>query len=220
MHFHTPYVSQCGQAYPEEVMPLYVRNGYSGIAVTDHYYHDFFQKFNGEDSWEMQAKAFLKGYQKAKSCAEANRYPLNILLGMELRFQNTFNDYLVYGFDEEFIFKHPRLDLMEIGDFVKLARANNLLFAQAHPFRSPCTPQIPEYLMAVEVYNGHLFHDSHNDEALKFSESNNLTGISGTDFHEMSSACRGGTYFEKCPVSSAELAELVLSGGIIGLKKG
>ena len=55
---------------------------------------------------------------------------------MELRFLENDNDYLVYGFNEDFVYSHPDLDRIEcLEDFRPIADENNLIVFQAHPFR-------------------------------------------------------------------------------------
>lgn len=205
-HFHTPYTSSCGKIFPEEAIPFYIKNGYSGIAVTDHYHRGFFES-QGQIPWNKQADNFLLGYNKAKLfCKDKD---INILLGMEIRFHDNYNDHLVYGFDEEFIYNNPRLDCMEFEKFSLLCREKGFLLIQAHPFREICEPRNPKYLDGVEVYNGHPGHNSNNDKALEFALQNNLLMTAGSDFHEFRQLCRAGMYLKECPSTSKELADIL-----------
>ncbi|MDD4698969.1 MAG: PHP domain-containing protein [Oscillospiraceae bacterium] len=214
-HFHTPYTSSCGEIYPEESIPIYIENGYSGLVVTDHYYAGYFERLCN-NSWREQADLFLLGYRKAKEFCEGKDF--NVLLGLEIRFSDNCNDHLVYGMDEEFIYNNPRLDLLEFEKFALLCRENGFFLLQAHPFRDNCAPRNPEYLDGVEVYNGHPGHNSHNDKALNFAFKNNLVMTAGSDLHDLRQLCRAGMYLKKHPSTSNELASILFDGKIEKLK--
>ena len=92
-HCHTKLVSRCGQLDIKELVELYKDAGYSGIVLTDHYspmtfdLPDFFSKKRAIDH-------YLRAYREAKKYSDEN---FTVLLGMELRFHLTVNDYLIYG---------------------------------------------------------------------------------------------------------------------------
>ena len=105
------------------------------------------------------------------------------MLGMELRFDENSNDYLIFGITEEFLRNNPPLYEMNPSSFSKLARENGILFVQAHPFRNSMTVIQPWLLDGVEVFNGHMGHDSRNEIANMWAEKYGLIKTSGTDFH-------------------------------------
>ena len=214
-HFHTPYTSSCGKIYPEESIPLYIENGYSGLVVTDHYHESFFEG-QGQIPWREQARNFLLGYLRTKEFCKDKDF--NVLLGMEIRFHDNCNDHLVYGADEEFIYNNPRLDSLGFEKFSLLCRENGFFFLQAHPFRVGCVPREAKYLDGVEVYNGHPEHNNNNDKALNFALQNNLLMTSGSDLHNPGQMCRGGMYLEERPSTSKELASILFNKRIEKLK--
>ena len=123
----------------------------------------------------------MHGYYKA---CEAAPERFTVLLGMELRFfHENENDYLVYGLDEEFLYKHKDFDQLGIRKFGEFARKHGLLVAQAHPFRYGMTVTRPEYLDAVEVYNGHAGHEANNVMAAHWAQLHGLIPLSGSDYH-------------------------------------
>jgi len=214
-HFHTPYTSSCGKIHPQESIPIYIENGYSGLVVTDHYYEGFFAR-HGQIPWREQADLFLLGYRKAKEFCEGKDF--KVLLGMEIRFSDNCNDHLVYGIDEEFIYNNPRLDLLEFENFALLCRKNGFFFLQAHPFRENCVPRNPEYIDGLEVYNGSQAQINNNALALKFALDNNLVMTAGSDLHNTSQLCRAGIYLEERPSTSKELANILFNGNVKKLK--
>ncbi|HHW46264.1 MAG TPA: PHP domain-containing protein [Clostridiales bacterium] len=216
MHFHTPYTSHCGQVKPEEALPKYKEMGYAGVVVTDHYYRDWFRDYK-DLSWDEKAERWLAGYKKALDAGR--ECGIVVILGMEIRFNDNINDHLVYGIDEEFVYRNKELYDLTYEEFAELCRSQGLFFAQAHPFRDICSARDPKYLNGVEIYNGNMRWNSHNDVAKEFAKVNGLVGISGSDFHEWEDLARGGTYLNKCPKDSKELARLLFEKEIAGYKE-
>lgn len=214
-HFHTAYSSACGKMYPEDAIPTYIKNGYSGIVVTDHYVEDFFIGWD-KLCWADKVDKLLEGYNRARHFCERKNF--SVFLGMEIRFVGSCNDYLVYGMDEEFLYRNPYLNRMSVEKFSRLCRDNGFYFGQAHPFREGCTPANPDFLMGAEVYNGHPNHSNNNSAALLFAKQNNLIMTAGSDFHEEAQLCRAGIYFDELPSNSKQLAEYILTGKIVDLK--
>ena len=106
VHVHTSEVSKCAHVDAKTVVGTYLENGYSGIVITDHLYASFFEAL-GDLGWEAKVDSYLQGYRTAK--VEGEALGLHVLLGAELRFPGSSNDYLLYGFDEDFLYTHPRL---------------------------------------------------------------------------------------------------------------
>ena len=187
-HLHTAETSGCAELSANQAVTLYHKNGYSGLVVTDHYVDTFFE--SAALSWSDQIERFLTGYRAAKRAGDA--CGMTVLLGIELRFQHNANDYLVYGVTPEFLLKHPRLYTMNEQTFSDLAKRHGLLVIQAHPFRDHNELCPIEYLDGIEVYNGQPEHRNRNELALQAANRYALIGISGSDCHDVNSACTGG----------------------------
>jgi hypothetical protein len=132
---------------------------------------------------------FLDGWRKARLAAPDG---FHVLLGMEINFYENGNDYLVYGLDESFLYKHEDLLHMGIELFSNLSRDSGLLLYQAHPFRNQMTIVNPALLDGVEIHNGNPRHNSRNDIAAAWAQKYQLKTIGGSDFHEFEDAARGG----------------------------
>ncbi len=189
MHLHTSNVSPCGKVEAAEVVRRYAAVGYRGIVMTDHYYEGYFLGLTNL-TWEEKIKHFLSGYEVARATGES--VGLVVLLGMELRFEDHPNDYLVYGITEEFLIQYPEIYYMDLLEFRKLAKQHNLLIYQAHPFRMGMTHVEPSLLDGIEVFNGNPRHNSRNHLAERLARKNSLKMISGTDFHQRGDEGRGG----------------------------
>ena len=204
-HVHTSEVSPCGKVPAQEMTQRYKEAGYSGIVVTDHYYDGYFQTLTG--SWDKQVDAYLAGYRAAK--AVGDRIGLHVLLGLELRFAGSPEDYLIYGIHEEFLRTYPRLYEYTLVSFYDLVKDMDILIIQAHPFRPGLKVAEPDLLHGVEVYNGNPRHDSRNDLAFEYGERHGLIMTASSDAHQYGDIASGGMYFSKLVQSADELVHLL-----------
>lgn len=208
IHAHTKNTSWCGQLDAEELVKKYKKAGYSGIVITDHYspmtFHisEFFNKKKAIDH-------FLSGYRKAK---EYETEDFSVLLGVELRFYATVNDYLIYGVNEELLYKLPFLLPLYIKKASKLFREKGCIFIQAHPFRKYIRRANPKHLDGVEVFNAKSTKEE-NDNSLKWTEENNIKiHTSGSDCHRESGVGLGGIITEKPIKTNEDLLRILKSG--------
>jgi len=169
----------------------------------------------------MKIEDYLKGYKKALK--EGASIGLNVLLGMEIRFNDNPNDYLVYGIDEEFLRDNPELYNLTLGEFrnfisnASYMSNKNILIFQAHPYRQGQTIEEPELLDGIEAYNGNPRHNSQNDLAYNFAIENQLRMISGSDFHQVVDLARGGIIIKDSIANIKELVKILKENDIIDL---
>ncbi len=205
LHIHTSESSGCGETCAADIVARYKGLGYDGIVITDHVGASALR--NRGETYDEKITNVLKGYRAAKALEDEN---FTVILGMELRFLENDNDYLVYGIDEEFMRRVNLTEFEKPEDFVAVAKENNLAFFQAHPFRDGMTVLNPTILDGIEVYNGHGGHDSRNDIALCWAKKFGVRMISGSDFHYVSKAEPGGVYFEERHMDSKAVAKALL----------
>ncbi|SFL36275.1 PHP domain-containing protein [Halanaerobium salsuginis] len=208
LHAHSAETSRCGLVAADELVKKYSEAGYSTVVLTDHYYERFFVKFR-QQSWSEKLAKYLKGYRTA--CQTAKEIGLNILLGLEIRFINQKNEYLVYGLTEKFLRENPELHKKNLSELRKLVdqQPDPVLIFQAHPYRRGMKPVAIDLLDGLEVYNGNPRHDSHNQQALAFARDNGLKMVSGSDFHQLEDLARGGITTEKEIKNSKQLIEVL-----------
>lgn len=204
LHLHTDLVSPCADLPYTEAAERYLEAGYTTIVVTDHYSRPIVER-EGR-SWEESMDHFLSGYRAMKEYLDGRA---NVLLGCELRFDGSRNDYLIFGVTEEFLRQNPTLNRMSVPEFSAFARENSLLFVQAHPFRNSMTVVKPHFLDGIEVFNGHKGHDSRNFIAHAYAKHCGLIPTSGTDFHHPDSVISGGILTD-APITSVEQLVAVL----------
>ena len=213
MHYHTGEVSPCGNVPAAEGIRAYGEKGYAGVVVTDHFFRDYFASLSDSLSWPEKIDRYLGGYRLARKAGE--ECGVRVLLGMELRFLHSSNDYLVYGMTED-LFKATEAPYEWTEEvFSRFAREHGLLFVQAHPFRPGLTRCDPSLLDGVEIYNGNRRHNSHNADAAAFARKNGLLELAGADFHEWEDLQLAGAEFEEMPEDSAALVRLLRRGAYV-----
>ncbi len=208
LHSHTSEVSGCAEVSAAESYRMHEGAGYDGIVITDHFYTD---ALNGRYGpvWSDRVRGYTTGYRIMKELA---REGFTVMFGLEFRFGGSPNDYLVFGITPELLAATPDLDRFDHDALRGFADENGLLIVQAHPFRGSCTPDAPDFLDGVEVYNGHPWHNSQNGKALAFAEEHGLIQTSGSDFHHPGMLARGGIATAFPIRSERELVEVLKSG--------
>lgn len=213
-HIHTQETSSCGKVKAIEAVYLYKEAGYNGIVITDHYFREYFDSL-GNLCWEEKADIFLKGYRTA--FYEGEKIGLKVILGMEIRFGENINDYLVYGIDENFLKDNKELYNMGLKKFRSMTKKMGVVMFQAHPFRPSMVLAEPSLIDGIEVYNGNARHDSQNPLARAYAEKHGLKMISGSDFHQLEDLARGGVMMPEAVNNSFEFAEMLITGKMIEL---
>jgi len=214
LHVHTRETSFCGRTKGQVVTELYKKAGYDGIVITDHYNKGYFRRLPTWMTWEEKIDRFLRGYRSAYE--EGEKIGLKVFLGIELKFNKSPREFLVYGIDEAFLKDHPELYKLNLEKFRRLvdslAPTYKILIFQAHPFRPGNTPADPGLLDGVEVYNGNPRQNSNNELAFSFAKKHNLKMISGSDFHRLPDLARGGVIFRQTIKEPADLTAALESG--------
>ncbi len=210
LHSHTDEVSMCGKVPAAEIVRLHKENGYNGIVITDHYSDLTFFPTKLLTP-QRHSDFYLSGYRNALKAADAD---FTVLLGMELRYYGTRNDYLVYGLEEDFFKKCGNLMAMYPKRFTKLARDYGAMIILAHPFRSRLMDlDVMQYIDGAEIYNGKAADDEENKKALGWAVENGLAiKTSGSDFHDLNTLAKGGITTDRRILCNADLLNVLRSG--------
>ncbi len=180
IHCHTKEVSACSGVDAERVVNIHKEAGFEGICITDHYHEHYFKSHNGLLEKDI-VDSYLSGYRRARLVGE--KVGLNVLLGMEIKFHEGPNDYLVYGISENLIYDNPYMFKMGLEKFSAFSKQEGLLLLQAHPFRDNMERVNHTYLDGVETINANLRHYARNHLSKKYAEENDLLEMGGSDFH-------------------------------------
>ena len=207
LHVHTSPVSPCGDFPPEEVVDKYIALGYNGIVITNHFQPRLVDKFEPPREF---AEYFLNDYQKAKEYADSKDF--DVILGIEMRFPENENDYLVYGVSEEAAYEMLDYVYTSYETFYKGFKNEKNLIIQAHPFRKNCSLQNTDILDGIEVFNLHPGHNSAIGFASKTAfENPHLLKTGGTDFHHETHQGMCATLFKERIKDSFDLAKALNS---------
>jgi len=177
LHAHTLPISPCSEYYPSGLIETYKSLGVSAIVLTNHMTPNLLV---GKDTSEF-AKEYTDAFAEFKACAEENG--INAIFGIELRFAENFNDYLIFGVSPD--------DTSEIIGYIDKGLAyfrehfmrDGILLIQAHPKRDRMTETDPSLLDGIEAFNMHPGHNSRVAFAVTKAKDAGLIITGGTDFH-------------------------------------
>lgn len=176
LHAHTFPISSCAYVPAAETVRRYRDAGCDAVVITNHLYP---AKWTAGNPTELAA-LYLSDYEAAKKAAGND---LTVILGVEIAFPESPNDYLVYGVSPEDIEYFVTLVPYGIENFYKKAKNDRNVILQAHPFRKNMVLAPLDAIDGIEVFNMHPSHNSAVGVAAKFARENNLLICGGSDFH-------------------------------------
>ncbi len=189
LHCHTSEVSRCASSSAEEAVKFYKEKGYDGIVITDHYSPQTFLFYKSLFPHKY-IDLYTRGYKRARELAGED---FTVLLGCEVRFFCTIDDFLIYGITEDFLRSSGNLMKMYLKRLFRLCDENGLLLLEAHPFRELRFRHNPKYLHGCEVFNGKDSGKTANVKAKAWAERNRFSVVtSGGDFHNARDTVPGG----------------------------
>ena len=212
LHAHSKPVSPCSEVTPKELIDTYKAHNYDGLVLTNHYIRYLFDGLSKEEA----VKHYLNAFEEASKYGES--VGIKVYLGVEYRFDENNNDYIIYGANEDIV--TGLFDCFDMGveKFRKEFPLPNSLFIQAHPLRKGCELVDTDLLDGIETLNLHPGHNGQVGRAVRIADKANLKVTTiGSDFHhkgvdhEAVSALR--TKF--LPKDSFELVEILKSGDYI-----
>ena len=185
LHLHTNAASLCSIVKPEEYIQFYIKNGYSGIVVTDHFYYGN-TAVNRRLPWDMFIDEYCESYYRAKR--EGEKYDFTVLFGFEQKFIDGNDEYIVLGISPEWLKGHSEIrDMDRITFFDTIHKAGGFVI-QAHPFReryyiSDIRLSL-DYVDAIEVYNQGDTEEQIR-RAYEYAQNLGLPMTAGTDIHSI-----------------------------------
>ena len=213
LHSHTNAASLCSIVEPEEYIQFYINKGYSGMVITDHFYHGN-TSVNRRLPWDVFIDEYCEGYYRAKR--EGDKHGFTVLFGFEQKFTDGTDEYIVLGISPEWLKNHPEIrDMKRIPFFDTIKKAGGFVI-QAHPFRvryyvSDIRLAL-DYVDAIEVLNlGD--EDDYSRRAYEYAKNLGLPMTGGTDIHSIENRDEvSGVALEKRIDTVEELLEEIKSG--------
>ena len=153
LHAHSNPASGCSDLPPAELVERCKNAGASGLVLTNHAI--WWMQEQPKEQWCAQ---YLKDYRDTKEAGE--KLGLTVILGFEIHFMDSDNDYLVFGFEEDFI--STVYDWMDktAKEFYDTFHNEDMLMIQAHPNRNNMTEMGRDCVDGYEVFNLHPGHKS------------------------------------------------------------
>ena len=210
-HCHCSVTSKCSRLSPEELVDLYVKNGYSGVIVTDHFLNgNCVTEIRNEPDYKKQIELFCDGYKQVKTAAEEK---LDVFFGFEVSYKGT--DVLVYGWNENDLKSIPEIMNMSMKDFILFANENGALTIQAHPFRE--APYIDHIRLFPDTCGIEVYNAARNDlsNALAYEYYRLYDSVygkvktAGSDAHELNHRYLSGIAFDSKISSICDFVERV-----------
>lgn len=212
LHAHTNPASPCGKATPEELVQLYLDADFDGVVITNH----FSRAAHGDLSREAFVEMQMSDYQRAYKAAQGTK--LKVYLGVEARFEENANDYLLFGVDKDVLGKiYDYLD-KGLAAFRAEVKLPDSALIQAHPFRDGCVPAEGALLDGVEVFNMHPNHNPRAALAAMYAREQGISlTVAGTDFHHVKPGyvATAALRCRELPKDSLGVAQLLKSGDFI-----
>ncbi len=216
LHIHSLGGSWCALTSPKDIAKRFKDEGYGAIVVTNHYYRNAFEKVYPQTTFKGKIDHFFSLYNEVKT--ECEKVGIKTFFGAEVATEPLGTEYILLGFDKEFLYQNEYLYNLTQVELFALAEKHNILMYQTHPFRYGVVAGDPKYMHGAEFFNSHFHHYNFNILAEKFCEDNNLVKISGNDFHAPDQPIIGGAFIPEDLNDEKALAEYLKSGKCVMIK--
>ena len=207
LHAHSFPVSACGELRSHEVVAAYKQAGATSLVLTNH-----LNPLWISDDPDAAAEEYLSDYLCAKESAAGD---INVILGVEIRFPENDNDYLIYGVEEDDVKEFIKLLPYGIKNFYKEVKSDKNIIVQAHPFRKNMVLAPLDSIDGIESLNMHPNHHAKPSIAFKYAKENNLLVTGGSDFHHKGQHALCFMRTEKEMKTSLDVAEALRSRSAI-----
>lgn len=209
LHAHTMPCSGCSEFSPQELVRLYAQRGYHGLVITNH-----FEPYKLNLGKEAAVNAVLEDYEAA--CKAGEQYGIRIYLGVELRFCENSNDYLIYGVDEKLLGVFYDYIPAGVEVFRREVKMPDSVFLQAHPFRPNMAACDPKLLDGIECMNLHPGHNSRVAVATAYAYEHDLKiKLAGSDCHHPGHQALAALRVQQMPSDSFDVAGILKSGDYV-----
>ena len=213
LHLHTSEASACARSSGAELVDFYIKNGYSGMVVTDHFYHGNTRP-SRELSWSDYIDEYVRGYESAKEAARGRDF--DVFFGIEEKFA-SWDEYLIYGITPDFLKRHPELRDMKAEEFFPFMHNAGAFIIQAHPYRERAYMRAQTILLrpndvdAIEAYNCGNTPEC-NRRGYEYAKSTGLPMTGGSDCHAAEGSLFSGIALPFRVHTDRELIEAIREG--------
>ena len=180
-HLHTSPVSKCAHATVRETLAAYVKFGYDGVFITNHFIGGNILR---DPSWSYEETIHFYFSDYEEGVRVGKELGISVFCGIELSYKGT--DFLVYGLGKEWFLAHPEIENMKFSSLLSLLAEAGALIIHAHPFREASYIDhirlFPRHIHGVETFNA-CRTQFENGMADMYARYYNLPDFSGSDNH-------------------------------------
>lgn len=196
IHLHTNKCSGCAISSSEEMVLAAQKHGYSGIVITNHFFHGN-TAIDRTLEWAEFVGAYKEDYLEAKEFGK--KLGISVFFGLEEVYE-TGKEMLIYGIEPEIFIAHPEFNDMSAKQKSNFIHANGGICVCAHPFRNrfyipdPDRAPDPDLFDGVEAFN--LANPTEdNEKAFVYAVNNKKIILSGGDLHRAENFGNAGIAF-------------------------
>ena len=197
-HLHTSPVSKCAHASVRETLQAYVRFGYDGVFITNHFLGGNVLR---DPSWSYEETIHFYFSDYEEGVRVGKELGIAVFCGIEVSYRGT--DFLVYGLGKEWFLAHPEIESMKFSSFLAMLGEAGALIIHAHPFREASYIDhirlFPRHIHGVETYNA-CRTPFENSMAEMYARYYGLPTFSGSDNHNAGAQKRLGGMQSKSPL--------------------
>lgn len=218
LHCHTSEGSRCSVLSAAEMVDFYIRQGYHGFCITDHFTGN--TAVPDESTWEERIDRFYAGYDAA--CIAAEGKGIKVFFGLEyslLKHDTSSvreilgNDFLLFGLSKEWLKANEDAFNKSTNELFDAVHAAGGTVIHAHAFFHEADwvshlQLFPHKEDAVEVYNAGCT-DKVNALACWYAEAYGKRMTGGSDLHSADGIYLGGVETQKpCDTVEELMAEI------------
>lgn len=150
LHMHTKEGSACAVSLVEDMIKQYVKIGFSGAVVTNHFIRGN-TCVSRSLPWEQLIMQYSKAYTNGRKIAE--ELDFDLFFGIEEGYGNG-KEFLAYGFEPEFLLSRPFLRNADLNIWAQEIHSVGGFIAYAHPFRDRDYIKNPDEVPDISIVDG------------------------------------------------------------------
>lgn len=213
LHQHTAGCSRCARVSPEDMVFAIKESGFSGVVVTNHFYHGN-SSIDRDLPWQEFCKAYVDEYLAAKRIGDM--IGVDVIYGLEEAVAPG-KEVLLYGVEPDLIGRYPELESLGLARLSEIVRNAGGLVIQAHPFRARDYIPDPDELLETEYLDGYEVYnrgnpDEENRKAVALALKTGLIRTAGSDSHGSETDRRFGISVDSRLRCEKDLADVLRSG--------
>ncbi|MBO4251146.1 MAG: hypothetical protein J5911_00610 [Clostridia bacterium] len=209
-HAHSFGGSYCATSPNEVLVDTYVKAGYGGIVITNHFSPSGYELLKGETHAE-KVRSYFALIENMREMFKP--FDIKVFYGTEVcavpSKSDGYEEYMIYGISEKDMTDSKPLFTFTQKELFRFAEKRGLFMYQTHPFRDRVMTGDPRFMHGAESFNGHFHHYNHNDIAKEFCAKNGLIGMSGTDYHHEDQPITAGIYVPENVCTNEQLTEFI-----------